>query len=254
MRVLRFVLALILMTSAISAENAIKQHINFGTTFSPRGKISFSTEAWKHSFLIDLGKPFHIPAFKICPINTRSINISVCAAKNRLAFAVNAIRTELGHNINDTVKLLEQLLPNTELPSVETKRKRALFPFLGSIIHDITGLSDKEEMEQVQGQINLLKKAFLKELVKMHSEVPRALLFEVNPIHRKTKSTVNISLPPGFDHSDVFKFLHILQTEETFPLIIMINQGLSMHTIFTFADYFIVDGFTRYYILTISAI
>ena len=95
----------------------------------------------------------------------------------------------------------------------------------------------------ILANVSLYFKAFLKELIKMHSDVPSALLFEVDPIHGKTKSRVNISLPPGFDHSDVFKFLHILQTKETFPLITMINQGLSMHKIFTFADYFIVDGF-----------
>ena len=158
MRVLRFVLALILMSPLLVGAENVKHHINYGTTFSPRGSICFSTEAWRHSFLIDIGKPFHIPAFPFCAVTARTSNSSICAAKNRLAFAVNAIRTELGHHLNDTVKLLEQLLPNTVLPK-DVKKKRAIFSFLGSIIHDITGLSTEEQMQQVQGQINLLKKA-----------------------------------------------------------------------------------------------
>ena len=116
MGVLGVVFALILMSPLLMGAENVKHHINFGTTFSPRGSICFSTEAWRHSFLIDIGKPFHIPAFPFCAVTTRTSNSSICAAKNRLAFAVNAIRTELGHHLNDMVKLLEQLLPNTVLP------------------------------------------------------------------------------------------------------------------------------------------
>ena len=144
-------------TYIVEAEN-IQHHINFGTTFSRRGIIGFSDDDWLHSFLIDVGKPFEIPAFPFCAINAKTSSSKICAAKNRLAFNINAIRIELGHNLNDTVKLLDQLLPNTELPS-DSKQKRAIFSFIGSIIHDLTGLSDEDEINQIKGQINLLKKA-----------------------------------------------------------------------------------------------
>ena len=112
----------------------------------------------RHSFLIDIGKPFEIPAFPFCEITAETSQSSICAAKNRLAFNINAIRAELGHNLNETVNLLDQLLPNTELPT-DFKQKRAIFSFLGSLIHDITGLIDEEEINQIQGQINTLKRA-----------------------------------------------------------------------------------------------
>ena len=64
----------------------------------------------------------------------------------------------MGHNLNDTVKSLDQLLPNTELP-IDSKHKHAIFSFFSSIIHDLTGLSDEDEINQIQGQINTLKKA-----------------------------------------------------------------------------------------------
>ena len=161
MRVLRFVFALILIsmsTSNMVAAN-VHHHLNYGVTFTKHGLVAFSGEDfWTHSFLIDIGKPFEIPAFPFCEITAETTKSSICAAKNRLAFNINAIREELGHNLNDTVKLLDQLLPNTELPT-DSKPKRAILGFLGTIIHDLTGLSDEEEINQIQGQINTLKRA-----------------------------------------------------------------------------------------------
>ena len=120
--------------------------------------MGFSDDDWLHSFLIDVGKPFQMPVFPICKITEKTSSPSICTAKNRLAFYINAIRTELGHNLNETANLLDQLLPNTELPS-NSKQKRAIFSLLGSIIHDKTGLSDEDEINQVKNQINILKKA-----------------------------------------------------------------------------------------------
>ena len=118
MRVLRFVFALVLIsmsTYTVGAAN-IQHHINYGTSFSKCGVISYTDESWSHYFLIDIGKPFEIPAFPFCEITAETCQSSICATKNRLAFNINANRAELGHNLKDTVNLLDQLLPNTELP------------------------------------------------------------------------------------------------------------------------------------------
>ncbi|MCG7879967.1 MAG: hypothetical protein N0C90_27120, partial [Candidatus Thiodiazotropha endolucinida] len=129
-------------------------HINYGTTFSLRGRVGFSDEAWTHSYLIDIGQEIDIPLIPTCA----NLSSKICKAKNSLVFKLNAARSELSSNLNTIRKLLDNLLPNTDLP-IQTMLKSALFGFLGTIIHSMTGLADEDQMRQVEGQIKTLTKA-----------------------------------------------------------------------------------------------
>ena len=129
-------------------------HLNYGVSFKDLGPIEFSVDVWKHSYLIELPREFKLPMLPYCNSPSRS-----CLGRNSIINSINAVRHGLINDFNHTVELIDELLPYTVIPQNKTRSKKALFGFLGSLAHDLFGVSTDDQLQQVTNQMNVLKKA-----------------------------------------------------------------------------------------------
>ena len=116
--------------------------------------MKFSVDVWKHSYLIGLPSQLDISLLQYCSSPSRT-----CMERNGISNNINAVRQELINNFNNTLTLVKELLPNTMFPRNTTRHKKALFGFLGSLAHDLFGVSTDDQLKQITNQMNILKKA-----------------------------------------------------------------------------------------------
>ena len=147
---LRFlILSFLLQTTSASTD-----HLNYGISFKDVGPVKFSVDVWKHSYLIGIPTQLDIPLLQYCSSPSRT-----CMERNAIFNNINAVRQELINDFNNTFKFIGELLPNTVLPNNITRHKKAIFGFLGSLAHDLFGVSTESDLKQITNQMNVLKKA-----------------------------------------------------------------------------------------------
>ena len=147
---LRFlILCFLLQTTSASTD-----HLNYGLSFKEVGPVKFAVDEWKRSYLIGIPKHLDIPLLKYCSSQSRT-----CMEWNAIFNNINAVRQELITSFNNTFELIQELLPNTIRPSNTTRHKKTLFGFLGSLAHDLFGVSTDDQLKQINNQMNVLKKA-----------------------------------------------------------------------------------------------
>ena len=134
--------------------SASTDHLNYGISFKELGPVKFSVDVWKHSYLIGLPSQLDISLLQYCSSPSRT-----CMERNGISNNINAVRQELINNFNNTLTLVKELLPNTIFPRNTTRHKKALFGFLGSLAHDLFGVSTDDQLKQITNQMNILKKA-----------------------------------------------------------------------------------------------
>jgi hypothetical protein len=127
---------------------ATQDHVHYEIMFHEESLIKFTTEYWLHTYVIDLPKINKLSTLPFCEGSGKR-----CSTKNIITANVNMLRQNILHTVNETKGLNDDLIPNTNT----SKSKRALFPWLGSIIHDITGTNN--ELSQVNNHIKNLQKA-----------------------------------------------------------------------------------------------
>ncbi len=162
--------------------------LGFGTVFLQHGKLAYNGDYWLHSFKISLphsavlpeqSKPCQVadskdPDHHSNGITTRSARFHPALGKpdvNDLPTTTNSecpINTLLEHyyeirgNVADQIKtsadMVRNLLPHVNLPSFDSRSRRALFPFLGNIISSITGLAKESDLSKIAHSVQVLAK------------------------------------------------------------------------------------------------
>ena len=85
------------------------------------------------------------------------ISIKSCLRRNSIINSINAVRHGLINDFNHTVELIDELLPYILIPQNNTQSKKALFGFLGSLAHDLFGVSTDDQLQQGTNYMNVLK-------------------------------------------------------------------------------------------------
>ena len=134
--------------------SASTEHLNYGISFKEVGPVKFSVDVWRHSYLIGIPNHLDIPLLQYCSSPSRP-----CMERIAIFNNINAVRQGLINTFNNTFVLIQELLPNTVLPNNSTRHKKALFGFLGSLAHDLFGVSTDDQLKQITNQMNVLKKA-----------------------------------------------------------------------------------------------
>ena len=79
--------------------------------------------------------------------------------ENAIVSNINAVRQELIIHFNNTLVLIQELLPNTVASRNSTRSKKALFGILGSLAYSLFGVSTDNQLKQITNQMNILRKA-----------------------------------------------------------------------------------------------
>ena len=102
------ILSLFLISTTSSSE--IINRINYGVVFRKEGVVQMSREHWLHTFVIKLPEYRYIPEVSGCTGSE-----GTCSLVKRTAAHINVLRSRSLSHLNETMKQINQLVPQTKL-------------------------------------------------------------------------------------------------------------------------------------------
>ena len=126
------------------------QRLNYGVLFKPDSKLVLSQEYWTHTFHLNLPgrmKPTSMPR---CTQNS-----SYCVTLNDLISVVHTIHVQTQSRVNEVVRSIKSLIPETEFSS-NSKKARAFLPFIGSLSRSLFGTATIEDVQILASHVNVL--------------------------------------------------------------------------------------------------
>ena len=156
------------------------QRINYGVMFEQQGSLISGSEYWIHTFQIPLPSKQGNVEFTQCDIVHQH-----CFILNQVISQLSAIRTQVSFNINQTVDMVHKLVGHVSLdtPSkTETRLRRGLFDFIGSISKSLFGTATVQDVNRLAKHVNILihrNNEFAKDLAH-HDELLSSYMSKTN--------------------------------------------------------------------------
>ena len=126
------------------------QRLNYGVLFKPDSQLVLSQEYWTHTFHLNLPgrmKPTSMPR---CTQNS-----SYCVTLNDIISVVHTIHVQTQSHVNEVVRSIKSLIPETEFSS-NSKKARAFLPFIGSLSRSLFGTATIEDVQILASHVNAL--------------------------------------------------------------------------------------------------
>ena len=151
---------------ACHANGKEELRLNYGVIFKTHGQIQTTNNYWLHSFEMAL------PMLKYRPIPTSpcvEINVSksVCQLLQAARLQADLVRTTALESLNDTLSKVRHILPEIQMPSSNSRSKRALLPFIGQLSHSLFGTATEHDVrilaahiQRLAGQTKTLSRSF----------------------------------------------------------------------------------------------
>ncbi|CAC5388717.1 unnamed protein product [Mytilus coruscus] len=130
------------------------QRINYGVVFERRPNLLSGRENWIHTFKIPLPSKQTDGNFEQCNITHQH-----CYILNQVLSQLSAIRTQVSSDVNHTVEVIHQLIPHINIEdksNTESRLKRGLFDFIGSISKSLFGTATTEDVNRLAKHVNIL--------------------------------------------------------------------------------------------------
>ena len=169
-----------LLTVVSTAKVNLIQRINYGVMFEQQGSLISGSEYWIHTFQIPLPSKQGNVEFTQCDIVHQH-----CFILNQVISQLSAIRTQVSFNINQTVDMVHKLVGHVSLdtPSkTETRLRRGLFDFIGSISKSLFGTATVQDVNRLAKHVNILihrNNEFAKDLAH-HDELLSSYMSKTN--------------------------------------------------------------------------
>lgn len=132
------------------------QRINYGVIFQKQADMFIGQEDWFHTFEITLPKKTDPKPFSVCELQHGN-----CYILNQILSQLSAMRTEVSSNINDTLDIVHKLIPEMDQNVSEngqSRTKRGLFDFIGSISKSLFGTATVDDIQKLERHVNVLVK------------------------------------------------------------------------------------------------
>ncbi|XP_069107346.1 uncharacterized protein, partial [Argopecten irradians] len=147
------VLIILCLPLALCEKPSQVQRLNYGLLFQPTAHLHLGQEYWSHTFEIPLPKRLHLSEVLKC-------NRRMCEAANPVINSLNAMRTQCMTNINDTIKIINKLIPHGYFPKaifMDGKRlRRGLFDFIGEISKSLFGTATSTDLANLKKHMQVL--------------------------------------------------------------------------------------------------
>ncbi|CAC5416622.1 unnamed protein product [Mytilus coruscus] len=130
------------------------QRINYGVLFERQPNLLSGNENWIHTFKIPLPSKQTDGNFEQCNITHQH-----CYILNQVLSQLSAIRTQVSSDVNHTVEVIHQLIPHINIEdksNSESRLKRGLFDFIGSISKSLFGTATTEDVNRLAKHVNIL--------------------------------------------------------------------------------------------------
>ncbi|KAJ8304624.1 hypothetical protein KUTeg_018207 [Tegillarca granosa] len=154
--ILCYILLSVMVVTA-SAQDRIVQRLNYGVIFKEISSIQMGQEYWTHTFELELPKQVTMPPFARC----HTMKTSKCDILNRLIDQINIFKLQVASKINHSAKIIHDLIPNTHgdlLASTNSRRKRGLFDFIGTISKSLFGTATTEDINNLARHMNVISR------------------------------------------------------------------------------------------------
>ena len=145
------ILPFLLFALLLSTSKADEQRINYGVIFQNQPNIDFATDYWTHIYEIPMYLNLQHKLVTKCPQRAGR----VCQSYDKIVAQVNYMKEYMNAQIQDTKSLIDKLIPKLNR-TVIGKSKRALIPFVGSIMGGLFGLITEDSMKKIVTHINSL--------------------------------------------------------------------------------------------------
>ncbi|CAG2256468.1 unnamed protein product [Mytilus edulis] len=147
---------LLLNVLAVNAEKEkLVQRTNYGVTFVKEADIVFGSEHWFHTFEISIPHKIHKFSYPSCDIIHQN-----CFILNQVISHLSALKTDVASNVNSTVEIIHKLIPKADFKmnttSTQSRSKRGLFNFIGSISRSLFGTATVKDVQKLARHVNIL--------------------------------------------------------------------------------------------------
>ncbi|CAC5404595.1 unnamed protein product [Mytilus coruscus] len=139
---------------SVEPTRKIVQRINYGVVFSKKSNIIFGQDFWPLTFKVPISKKEGSQPYASCDIVHHH-----CYAPNQAISQLSAVRAHISSNI--TVDTIHQLVPKENLhieSNIQSKSKRDLFDFIGSISKSLFGTASVKDVNRLARHVNILSR------------------------------------------------------------------------------------------------
>lgn len=150
---LRRLLFIFVMTMVIgvSEETLVQQRINYGVIFQKSSDLFLAQDTWYHTFEIAIPEAFDIPRLPSCEMNNHT-----CLAISHILAQLNSLRTKTATQLNETMNVIMELVPETKVH--KSRSKRSLLPFIGTLSKGLFGTATMDDVNILARHMNQLSK------------------------------------------------------------------------------------------------
>lgn len=133
------------------------QRLNYGIIFQPKGIINFSPDSWYHTFTINLPSPIAIRDVAVCHETHKEHS---CHRVNNIVQHLNILHHQTAIIMNETVSTIHKMFPQTTLlqdqQTTQSRQKRSLLPFFGSIFKGLFGTATTDDLNVIKRHIQAI--------------------------------------------------------------------------------------------------
>ena len=144
-----------MLSVGASPSKDIIQRLNYGVVFRPEAKLSIASEAWLHTFQIDIprSKDLHIAKLSLCSLDTKYSNN--CLPKNTMVQFIQHLHDSMLHDLSETILTINILVPQTNIFD-SVRNTRSALPFIGTLAKGLFGLATMSDVQLLASHINAL--------------------------------------------------------------------------------------------------
>lgn len=129
----------------------IVQRINYGVVFVEESPVHIAAENWLHTFQLPIPKRLSIPHLGTCHKDNNT-----CLLIGQLLAQINTLRIETALRLNNTIRTVRRLIPETKIQ--KSRSARSLLPFIGQFSKTLFGTATLDDVNTLAKHINALSK------------------------------------------------------------------------------------------------
>lgn len=136
---------ILLLLACIHLGMGIEQRLNYGIVFVDKGDLTVSSEQWEHTFMVNVQRPKVNISF--------ALNCENCDFLRKMYPLVAEIYHTAMNDISDIITHVDNIIPEHKF-SKQTRSKRTLLPFVGSIGKTLFGFAVTNDVERIAKHVN----------------------------------------------------------------------------------------------------
>ena len=148
-------LTLLLITGPVSGGQELR--LNYGVIFKPMGHIQATNDYWAHTIEMALPKLDNRPQ-PTSPCVETKLQVPVCQLLQAARLQADNVRNTTFLSLNDTIKKIEDTVPEMKVPTTNTRTKRSLLPFIGKLSSSLFGTATEQDVRLLANHIQQLAK------------------------------------------------------------------------------------------------